>query len=668
MLDLAPLRLVILISLPWRCDPLPQAPPLCLDADADHICDVMDMCQGANAAGDADVDHVCDDRDPCFGDNATGDVDADLICEDLDLCFGPDAEGDADADRLCDGADACFGTDALGDADADGSCDDRDLCVGDDAEGDADSDQICDGDDLCDGDDALGDSDGDGSCDNRDLCTGDDRTGDPDGDSLCNDSDVCPHAARLGDMDSDGICDDIDPCDDRVVAPGSVCEVPDPPPPNPRGCAPQLFEGRHTGFVICSDGSVNRLFPTTGWLRPETNVPANQPLTWGGQHTCTQDADCADGPHGSCYGLPSYLDVAQSCIYGCDGDDDCQAGEACLPPTAGWFGYNPQPRSYVEGSPIHGRGLCVQAECHSADDCESGECGFRWEHLGCGTNGYYHMLCRTAQDSCRTNRTCQVSYSVWGGTTYHEAQCGLGGDWTCHDTNTICGRPLADDNAQWHTAAPTARADWQAAEVAPDPAMAAWWSQVAALEHASVASFARHMLELMSLGAPADLLMDVARAQQDEIEHARLAYALAGVDGPCGPGPLLAPPPRVGRGAILTALIEEGCVGETVAAAEARLMAERVADPRVQGTLLRIAEDEARHAALAWRTLVWLLRDEADLRVARAAFSRALAGTDVAEEVAGVGPLSARELASLRRRVLDSVIGPAWAEVERHQA
>merc|ERR1712198_179483 len=46
-------------------------------------------------------------------------------------------------------------------------------------------------------------------------------------------------------------------------------------------------------------------------------------------------------------------------------------------------------------------------------------------------------------------------------------------------------------------------------------------------EHASVASFARHTLQLMSMGAPATLLVGSQQAALDEIRHAKMCYGIA---------------------------------------------------------------------------------------------------------------------------------------------
>jgi hypothetical protein len=193
------------------------------------------------------------------------------------------------------------------------------------------------------------------------------------------------------------------------------------------------------------------------------------------------------------------------------------------------------------------------------------------------------------------------------------------------DTDTCCytwvipcpgGRPLlADDGAR---VAPVRQgAGWGTANAAASPsaldaALARAWLADALAEHASVASFARATLELMAVGAPADLLAAVQRAALDEIRHARACFALAARHGgaPVEPGPLAALAPRGGglpRLARDTFL--EGCVGETIAALAVTRAAAGCADAELARTLRGIAADETRHAALAWRTVAWALAE-----------------------------------------------------------
>ena len=242
----------------------------------------------------------------------------------------------------------------------------------------------------------------------------------------------------------------------------------------------------------------------------------------------------------------------------------------------------------------------------------------------------------------------------------------------CYHWYQLCpgGRPLLDDG---NAVVATARGgdSWggaRALDVAPAlrDALGAGWRADALAEHASIASFARATLELMALGAPPDLIAETQRASLDEIEHARAAFALAARYGqPIEPGalPLVAPrdadPVRLARDVFL-----EGCVGETIAALCATRAAAGCADPELAATLRRIADDEARHAALAWKTLAWTGRaaDVVDLVAA-------LRETDVpeadplADALAAHGRLDTRALAIARRDALRDIIEPMLASL-----
>lgn len=140
------------------------------------------------------------------------------------------------------------------------------------------------------------------------------------------------------------------------------------------------------------------------------------------------------------------------------------------------------------------------------------------------------------------------------------------------------------------------------------------WLEAARYEHASVAAFARVGAQLLSLGAPAALLRGAARAMGDEIRHAQLCFSLASA---------YAQGPSLGAGALrieqvadtgmdlasaLREAIFEGALGEGTAALEALERAEACEDPIVRAVLLRIAEDEQRHALLGYQTVQWALR------------------------------------------------------------
>ncbi len=139
------------------------------------------------------------------------------------------------------------------------------------------------------------------------------------------------------------------------------------------------------------------------------------------------------------------------------------------------------------------------------------------------------------------------------------------------------------------------------------------WTEDALIEHASVAAFARTTLELMAVGAPADLLAAVQAAAADEVRHARLSFALAERYGAAAVSP-----GRFQLGAsvvietdlarLAASTFREGCVGETVVSLLSARAAAAATDPAAKALLTLVAQDEARHAELAWRTLSWLLR------------------------------------------------------------
>lgn len=200
-----------------------------------------------------------------------------------------------------------------------------------------------------------------------------------------------------------------------------------------------------------------------------------------------------------------------------------------------------------------------------------------------------------------------------------------------------CGRPLRVDGAP-RVAAVTPRDDWRAAATAAPPladdtraALANAWREDARLEHASIAAFARFTLELLALGAPPELVADAQRAGLEEVDHARRCFALASryAGEALGPAPLdLSGLTFAGSpAATLAAVIADGCVGETLSALLAAAQLGVATDPEARDTLAAIADDEARHAALAWRSAAWLLRAHPALRpMARRAFAAALRG------------------------------------------
>ena len=57
---------------------------------------------------------------------------------------------------------------------------------------------------------------------------------------------------------------------------------------------------------------------------------------------------------------------------------------------------------------------------------------------------------------------------------------------------------------------------------------------------------------------------------------------------------------------IIRSIIQEGCIEETLAAIEAHYRESLAQDPSVKLALKEIADDETRHAKLAWDTISWI--------------------------------------------------------------
>lgn len=424
------------------------------------------------------------------------------------------------------------------------------------------------------------------------------------------------------------------------------------------------------GYVREEDGTVHRAGAQTCVAsnpRPACSDPGGHNAS-----TCTLDADCQDGPNPRCVQDSGQVGPFCQCDYSCARDSDCKAGELC-----------------VCGEALGGdhHSMCVTALCQQDSACASGVCGVSVYHNGCSEERL--LACRTEQDTCKRDADCGEGQAC--------VAHGPDRTWSCQGITCIIGRPLLADGAA-RTAPGVARDDWHDERARPDlvdlvdpdapldasldttldaataAALAAHWQAVAALEHASVASFARFTLELLAHAAPPGLLADAQRAALDEIAHARLAFTLASRFAGCavGPGPLPTADLVTERplAAFVAALVEEGCVGETLGAAEAELLASH-ADPRLAPRLLAVAADETRHAALAWRTLHWLIARHGEpvrqaARVAMAASAARLAadpdpGPELAAPAWGLMPRE--QLVAHRRRTLAAVIDPLLAAV-----
>lgn len=134
-------------------------------------------------------------------------------------------------------------------------------------------------------------------------------------------------------------------------------------------------------------------------------------------------------------------------------------------------------------------------------------------------------------------------------------------------------------------------------------------SEAARAEHASVATFARTLCELMALGAPVELLERTQAALADELRHTELTLRQLERLGapPLTFGPLPAALAPLARPlAAFLADVQAGARFEQAATDEARQEAARATDPQLRAFYETIAADEARHAQLALDTVRWL--------------------------------------------------------------
>ncbi|MEZ4222843.1 MAG: hypothetical protein R3B13_18015 [Polyangiaceae bacterium] len=214
------------------------------------------------------------------------------------------------------------------------------------------------------------------------------------------------------------------------------------------------------------------------------------------------------------------------------------------------------------------------------------------------------------------------------------------------------------------------REQWDGAKL---DAAAAAWAERGQNEHASIAAFDRFSLGLLAAAAPPELLEAAHAAALDEIRHARLAFALASTYSArdIGPGPI-----RI-DGALsevstladlVTSTVVEGCIGETLSAIEIKAAIAATKEPAARVALEIIAEDEARHAELAWAFVRWATTMEPSLGpLARTTFEDSLPRAMVLQaacdepELTAFGFASSRERMATRAAAVEEVLRPAAA-------
>jgi hypothetical protein len=428
-------------------------------------------------------------------------------------------------------------------------------------------------------------------------------------------------------------------CEDDVSAREYANAHPDVQQPVlDHGCAvsePVLIGGLPTGFERCVDRPELEhrvaVLDCPDYVRSTAQCPSYD--SWDDkENRCQTDADCGSNDYCDkdyCYCRP---------IGNCKRDSDCDPQ------------YNDMTCHCGEAL-----GECVYRGCVTDADCQEGLLCVAEKYSVC--SGEFH--CQKPQDTCISNADCPNPYpqnQIIGCVRWSEGAA-------CSNCGSP-GRPfLVDGHVRTATAAHFVSRAWLLDGLTPDldavsesersarSARSARWVEIGLMEHASIAAFARSAMQLMSVGAPADLISATTQAMMDETKHARWAFSLASVYA----GHVIAPGPisidqaleNNDLESLFVTTILEGCIGETVAAVDAREDAARATDPCEREVLLQIAEDETQHAILAWKTVQWMLGVRPALHNIFWSCLRATAATG---DGSGDG--------SLRAAVLNAVIAP----------
>jgi hypothetical protein len=414
------------------------------------------------------------------------------------------------------------------------------------------------------------------------------------------------------------------------------------------------------GFERCAEGWLHRArveVCESSVPRPDPVMPTPNAPPLPGYTGCASDADCAALSYGFCApfsaGLPPRIFL--TCQEGCVTDSDCAESQLCLC-----------------GSPV---GTCVTATCRSDAECGEGRCAASTVSGGCSFDSV-RFDCQTPDDECASDADCggnlkDCNFAFEARRCSGLLQCGrpflVGGG--CRQSELEFGAPGA-----WAAASSP---DLSQLEPRQRRELAEHWSRMALMEHASVAAFARFVLELLSLGAPAELVREAQQAMRDEVEHAELCFGLASAYAgqPLAPGPLAIDGALAARspcGLVLCAF-REACLGETEAAVEAQAALDSARDPAVKRVLARIAADEARHAELGYRFLQFALRTltprdrlslgatlrrELEAATLRARADLAPMSEPTTAELAEHGLISASERARARANAIEQVAIP----------
>lgn len=170
------------------------------------------------------------------------------------------------------------------------------------------------------------------------------------------------------------------------------------------------------------------------------------------------------------------------------------------------------------------------------------------------------------------------------------------------------------------------------------------WLALAGAEAASIGDFRRLARELQRAGAPRRLVVGSLAAADDEIRHERVLRRIAARTGAVSRavGPIsrradVVTPRRRDLASLARENVALGCVGESWGALLLEVQSRTATDSDVRRALARIAQDETRHAALAFDLHAWAWRrlDARGRASVRRALGRSLAAL---RRVADVDP------------------------------
>ena len=133
-----------------------------------------------------------------------------------------------------------------------------------------------------------------------------------------------------------------------------------------------------------------------------------------------------------------------------------------------------------------------------------------------------------------------------------------------------------------------------------------FFAEAAHLEAASIHAFERLAGELLDLGAPDELVEAAYASREDEVRHTRMTSKMARRFGGKPVEPQVAELPARSKLAIALENATEGCVRETWGALVAHRQAAGAGDESIRAMMAVIAEDETKHAGLAWDVAAWL--------------------------------------------------------------